>query len=431
MSKEAVAMDNNEVNALSSKTSSTLSLSPTAVGVPSRNGRASSTVRVHDVPAADNPVVGVLHALRLRWPWILLLGLPLSAGLGVLAYQSTPTPYTAHAELLCRPGKFFWETKEDGPKFDVYKQTMMRLVKDPMVITAALNNPETKKLKHVSQSPDVVLEQLIRDLRVSSPAQEFIRVELSGPEADGLAEVVNAVVQAFQVEVLDKEREEKADHLAALQSVLAKETDKLHSQQKQLRDLDKDLGIGSEAQADLVRGSKLERQSQIRKELSQLYPQIIELELLVSDAKPRTEAVPDSTTTGPASSDEVLAWQMKDTEFAALIRQRDSAQRLLNEWRKRVKEPHREIERLTALTKDATEKLQKRQAEIAPVIQGILAKGQSASPKGLSVIQTVAQMEERLEMLKKLQRKYEEELSQTQSDDKNMAAKLIERQALS
>ncbi len=422
-------MDANPVNGLTTKPSS-LTLGPSDAGSKKALSRSHSSGRVHEVPTGDNPIVRVLHALRLHWPLILLLGLPLSSALAYVAWYNTPTPYTAYAELFCQPRKFFWETKDSGTSFEVYKQTTMRLIKDPLVLTAAVRDPSVAKLDYVRESTDDVLERLMKELRVSSPAQEFIRLELSGNDPQELASMVNAVTEAFIDEVFQKGQESRKERLGKLESVLNKDLEDLRTKQEALRKHDKEMGIGTATQVDLVRQSKLDMQLQIRREMSELYPQIIELDLLLGKTDGQSAEVPaePAENANPVESlnpsDELNSWLMKDREFARLVRERSGAKRLLDEWRRRVQEPHREISRLATIVEESEQKLVQRQAEIEPVIQNILLRSRTGS----SASGTREQMEGRHKMLTALLKRYQTELEEIQKSERKQAVDWVERE---
>lgn len=413
-----------------------------ANGRPSASSQAAT--RPREAHTGPHPWVCALHAMRLQWPWIVFLGIPLSAVLAYTAWTTVPTPFTAYVELLCQPRRFFWETKEDEAQFSVYKQTMMRRIKDPQVIAAAMRKEDVAKTKYARESIDI-LEQINQDLVVSSPAQEFIRIELRGPDPKELNVLLKAIVDSFQVEVIDREQAARKDRLDGLRKLLTEEEDRLKSQREALKLVDQDLEAATDSQMDLRRQAKIDEQLEIRREMAKLHPQIIELELLLgalatSDSaepagdEPRAvEGSAPESAAGPlsaASQEELSALLMKDPEFVRLARTHEGHKRLLDEWRRRVNGPHREIERLELAVDQAAEQLARRRDEIEPALLDELYKSRSAAVLGTQGVSTRAQLDERLKMLKLLLARYDEQLSASKTEEASLANLMIEREQL-
>jgi polysaccharide biosynthesis transport protein len=397
-----------------------------------RNGRGAAengvASRSRETPPAPQPWFNVLHAARLHWPWILLLGVPLSVALAFTAYSVVPTPYTAYAELLCQPRRFFWETKEDDPRFEVYKQTTMRMLKDPQVIAAALRDPKVASSKYVRESKDI-LEQMTRELKVSSPAQEFIRIELSGSEPAEIAAIVNAMTEAFKKEVVDKDYQARIVRLDSLKEVLQREQAELNSKTSRLRDLDLLLEAATPSQNDVKRQSQVDLQLQIRREISQLQPQIIELELLLSVTADADDATPTSGA-APIEDEEFLKLLLQDGEYARHARELVATKRLGDEWARRVQEPHPEVDRLRGRMAELETQLAERQASLEPGIRDRLQRSRAAVLTNTQGNGSREYLVERLRMLKALFARYQTELEGLQQKESKQAQHSVERQTL-
>lgn len=398
---------------------------PRAVPVAPRLRDASS-------PSAQTQWAMLLHAVRMRWPFVVLLGIPLAAALGYLAWSTTPTPYTAHAELFCQPRKFFWETKDTGSGFDVYKQTTMRLITDPMVLTAALRNPEVSKTSFVQAAADPI-EKIARSVSVRSPAQEFIRLELQGQDPNELAKIINGVVDAFMEEVVVKDQQSRKDRLGGLQAVLAKEQEALELKQAQLRAINKQLEAPNETQGDVKRQARADMQLEIRRQMAQLQPQIIELELAVEAAKEAAATETGSSTTATIRGPDEDEWQsllMQDEQYARLAAQHAGAVRSLKAWTSRVADSHPKIAQLRAESTEAEAALKDRRKELEPIIQAELRE---AFGSGLSREQAgapLAQQVDRLARMKELLERYSTELQSLQVAEKKYADDWVDRDEL-
>jgi succinoglycan biosynthesis transport protein ExoP len=398
-----------------------------------RTSGALNANRNRGSQAGPPPWLHALHALRLQWPWVVLCGVPLSVLLAYTAWTTIPSPYTAYAELLCQPRRFFWETKEDDPNFEVYKQTTMRRLKDPQVLNAAVSDPDVQKTKYFRESPAEVLDKLTRDLNVGSPAQEFIRLELKGENPQELATILDAVVNAFKTVVVDREQESRKARLEELKTLWDAEVAKLNREKSVLRGMDDRMEAADAEQRTLKRQKQIDLQLQIRKEMSVLHPQIIELGLLLKDREdepaasdPTIEAV--VTKIPPEELESLL---LKDRTYAKSARQLAGLQLMLDEWKRRVSEPHPEITRLTMEMQQANEQLDKRRTELEPAI--VAALEQSVASNGVGTpgpTGTRAQMAERLKLMQALLDKYDEELVRLQKEESTQAKETVTREAL-
>jgi capsular exopolysaccharide synthesis family protein len=377
-------------------------------------------------PEALFSPLNVLHALRLRWAWIVLLGGPFAALLAYLAWINVPTPYTAYSELFCQPRRFFWQTSEDDPNFNVYKQTTMRLLKDPMVLTAALRDPKVADLAYVKNSKDV-LSDLSDDLRVLSPAEEFIRIELSGLRPVELPVIVNAVTDAFVSEVVVKETQSRRERLDELRGLFRREEEKLGGMQEEMRKIDKALEAPNATQSDSKRQSQLDMQLELRKQLSQLQPQIIELQLLLSNSEPVAEG--DTSEGSPVFGEALQGVLLTDREYADLHRQLQHSERMLTEWKRRVNEGHPAIERHAEAVREATERLAQRRTAIEPAALQELRR-RTTNPVDAARIGSPEQLSSRLQMLTSLRDKYTEEIDKLQIAERKLAVDWVDREAL-
>ncbi|HUQ70591.1 MAG TPA: polysaccharide biosynthesis tyrosine autokinase, partial [Planctomycetaceae bacterium] len=371
-----------------------------------------------------------VHALRLRWPWVVLLGMPLSVALAYTAYTTVPTPYTAYSELLCQPRRFLFETKEDDPRFDVYKQTVMRMIKDPNVIDAAFRDSAMTKLRYYTEAPDTLVERINKDLRVSSPAQEFIRLELSGQHRHELAAVVNAMVDAYFNVVVKEDERAREERLGELQELLKEENQRLDLAKKHLLAKNVLIEAATAIQGDLKRQAQIDLQLQIRREISQLHPQIIELKLLLNSSDSNAEAtVPAPSTEGFAPPEEIQELLSRDGQYAALSRELANSRRMRDEWQKRVQQPHREIERWSLAVEELDKKLADRWEELKPTIQEALQRNRTVASTDGPTTGTRAQLEERLTMLTTLMNTYQKELGTLKTEESKLAVDLAERES--
>jgi succinoglycan biosynthesis transport protein ExoP len=216
----------------------------------------------------------ILNALRRKWFPALFLGLLFGFCGGATAWHLVPAPYTAYRELLIRsvPARIIFKTSEPESDFKTYKSTHLRLAKSPLVLNAALSKPELQKLSLIQKvqktmRPRIWLE---KNLEVTSPAEEFIRISLSGEEPEGLAEIVNAVADSYYKEIVDVEKNRRKLRLNELKSILGEHDSKLSTKRKNLNTLAEFLNTTDSETISLKQQMDIEYYGQLRRQLIQV-----------------------------------------------------------------------------------------------------------------------------------------------------------------
>ncbi len=213
----------------------------------------------------------ILASIRRRWFPALSLGLLaalLSAG---VAWMILPMPYTAYAELHIRssPQKLIWDAKETGTQFDVYRQTQQRQVKSQFVLNAALRDPKISKLSTLIDEPHQ-LEWLEKNVSVTSPATEFLRVSLSGNEPKELAAIVNAITKAYLDEVANTQTNDRNKRISDLGKVHDELEATLRTRTATLKRLVKSLQTGDPLALTEKQKMMMEMQAALRKQRAQM-----------------------------------------------------------------------------------------------------------------------------------------------------------------
>lgn len=131
-----------------------------------------------------------------------------------------------------RPKPIFDETEMWD--FEQYKQTQARLLKGFFVLQSALRQPEVARLELIRQQAKPV-EWLEKNLHVSSPGTEFLRLTLRGDRSKEAATILNAVVDAYMKEVVGAEEQQRRQRLTELQKIAMKLGQEIESIRKQRR----------------------------------------------------------------------------------------------------------------------------------------------------------------------------------------------------
>lgn len=158
-------------------------------------------------PAVAIDAKAVLASVRRRWFLALSLGLFAGGVAAAIAWFAIPDSYVAFAELRLHESQkrvMFVDVADRGFKFNVYRQSQMRVLTNPLVLQAAMRKPDIAACNLLKDEPRP-LEWLEHNISVSTPATEFIRISLKGPAPGDLAPIVNAITSAYLDEINDIE----------------------------------------------------------------------------------------------------------------------------------------------------------------------------------------------------------------------------------
>jgi capsular exopolysaccharide synthesis family protein len=133
---------------------------------------------------------------------------------------SSPTKFTAISliQIFADSPKVLFKVDDNHSSFDLYKSTQMQLLTEDNVLAAALRAiPADAEMLGGEED---ALRFLSRTLQVESPGNsEIIRVSLTGPNRTEVAAIVQAVVNSYMTEVVDKERSTRKNRLEELDAV--------------------------------------------------------------------------------------------------------------------------------------------------------------------------------------------------------------------
>jgi capsular exopolysaccharide synthesis family protein len=194
-------------------------------GEPRKDAALAVATRNAAQPAALQAgpnAVALLQALRRRWGPACALGLLLAGAVTAVVWHFLPPPKQSASAKIYMPvdpeGKLY-KHPEWSPNFNQFQQTQMALIKSRLVLNAAVRNPKVASLSVIRHNADPVA-WLERELRIDFPSgNEVARISLQGDYAPHLQVIVDAVVDAYLLEVVDKQtrhRQERLDDLTRL-----------------------------------------------------------------------------------------------------------------------------------------------------------------------------------------------------------------------
>jgi hypothetical protein len=162
--------------------------------------------------------------------------------------------FTAAATLYIAPSQPHVlrgaEEKIDWDELEMFRNTQAALMREPFVMMAALRNPKLKNL------PSIVREDmkrntvpwLISQIHVNMPKNKsgMMTVTTTQPDPNDAVTIVNAVVQAYIENVVNRDQGIRRDRLDSLTAVSAQKEEEVRKLREDLRREMESMGAGDE-----------------------------------------------------------------------------------------------------------------------------------------------------------------------------------------
>jgi hypothetical protein len=183
------------------------------------------------------------HVLELSGTVLLVVGLVLVQSQPVTAAPEDEKNVAASALLqvarsaptVLTDGRH--EARMDAAEFSSFKQTQAEWIKSRVVLNSALRDPNVQKIGILKEQADAI-SLLKSNLRVEfSGDTELLRVSISSMRPQEAAVLINAIVDAYMREIVNRERNQKLLRLDKLKGIYIKYQDSLKIKRVQLREL--------------------------------------------------------------------------------------------------------------------------------------------------------------------------------------------------
>jgi hypothetical protein len=254
----------------------------------------------------------------------------------------------------------------DRKEYAGYFRTQEALLKSRFVLTAALAAPEVAKLPAVKQQADPVVWLQSRLTVHADKRAGLLHVSVTGGTPAEQALLVNAVVQAYLNEVVNRTHKNQDARLKALQTLYDKSADALREKRAALRQMAEALGTGDDKTAALKQQLAMQALLAIQTELLKVQNQRRQLTLEESALRARGQVKGDAPVTAEMLED-ALQRDPAATKLATEINQLETA---VAAFKRIAAMPEKEpgyrklISRLEATRKE----LLARRAELTPVL---------------------------------------------------------------
>ncbi|HEY2250828.1 MAG TPA: hypothetical protein VGH74_07190, partial [Planctomycetaceae bacterium] len=234
----------------------------------------------------------LLSALRRRWHVAIGLGAILALLSAGAAWYLIPARYTASTELRISsvPERVVFTTVEERATFTTYKQSQMRMMKTPLVLGAALRDPEVANLSIVRAKEDPV-PWLQESLVITTPAMEFLQIALAGENPQELALLVNAIAAAYLEEVVNDEQNKRRERQKTLEKIHRDLDEKIRSREQRLKKLAESLSTGDTKTLSMKEQFAVEYHARLRNELAQITFDLTRARIALAGKKAGIESI--------------------------------------------------------------------------------------------------------------------------------------------
>lgn len=249
--------------------------------VPANENRQAASVNVPghvvDVRNSDEDAsrIGqVVHSLRRQWLASVVLGILLAVpvGIGVWMLQAPVYSSSAYLRVSASDQPLAFKTIEQTARndFRTFKSTQLQLMLTPFVLNKAISQEELMGLPQIAENENP-LEWLQEAIEVRFPGDaEILQVSMSSKDRNTAMKVVNAVVKAYQEEVIESERIARVRRLDNLERVYNETEAKARNKRSDLRKLAETLGTSDSDTLSLAQQGSVQHFGLVRKELAQV-----------------------------------------------------------------------------------------------------------------------------------------------------------------
>jgi capsular exopolysaccharide synthesis family protein len=352
----------------------------------------------------------VLSALRRRWFLAVSIGTVLGAVAAAAAWKLIPAPYTAYSEIYIRQvdPKILTSVDDNTARFETYKQSMMYRVRSPMVLVAALRDPNVARTS-IIRAQDEPDEYLKGALKVTSPGIEYIRIALSGEHPKELQTIVNAVKEAYFEEVVSKEKDALHERRQELDKVYQRVGEKLRQTRRAMKELASSIEAGTDKQRDQKHQALMEMHVQLRKEYAQVSMDLLHAEIELAARKKSVENLDDLDI-----PDEVLDEQMKQhPDYLIADNRVESYKSRVEKAQRTLDDMHPTLVQLRKNLATAEETLKELQTSLKPRIAKDLLTGLTSNTK-----LSMAELEDTVRHLNNLKSTLDDELDKVKTQEK-------------
>lgn len=276
-------------------------------------------------------VPGLLYAARRRWRLALFLGLVCAAGAGSAVWFTQTEKHIARTMVLVNAqAPILVADTRDRSDFGSYQRTQVAYVKSRLVLNAALRDPKVAELKSVREQFQPVL-WLEKEIQVDfSVAPEVLRIQMTGEQPNELIAIVDAVREAYLMEVNRAEVEGRQKRLAKLKEIYAEKDQYLQEKRRLLKQMQEESGSTKDGKAlERAQEAYLKKLEALNNEL---IPTRMRILMLQMDRDTKVGPAPPS----PKEIDDAVS---KNSDVVGGMAKLENLDAQIEEMKKNLREP--------------------------------------------------------------------------------------------
>jgi polysaccharide biosynthesis transport protein len=362
--------------------------------------------------------LALLKALRKRWLLAVTLGsLVGAAAATVVWFFLPPGKHMAYAKLYMpkKPEGVLFNHPEDVGEFTAFQQTQVALMKGRMVLNAALRNPKVLELNLQAVTKGVSpVEWLEKEIRITTPeGLELPRITMMGDHPEQLKILLQAVVDAYMQEVVNKQTTHRQERLDQLKEILTKYQERLKRIKNARNELAKAIGSGDNRVNSLTQELTQKQLLLAKAELVKVSADLRRLEL-----EGKTFQRPEN---GPVVIPEKLIEAYIDKDLEKELALRKQLQAKLDETLHDATEQHPQVQKLLKELQAQKAALEERRKKLHPLVEKeLLEKVQNDSQSRL------IQVQEQIRFHKEFEKLLRVEISRLNDEGLNLNIRVLD-----
>lgn len=232
----------------------------------------------------------VISGLKRNWKWALPSGIVIASIIFAAIYASFPVRYEAIAymQILSQKPYFIFDEKQQK-QYDAYVTTQFAIIRSPLILEKALENPDVANIPFVIQQKNKVdwLARALK-LRQTQSKSEMVTLGIEMEVPEDAEKIANSVVTAFFDYYTSQAQDWNLKLLTQLNLELNRQRATARLLQTEIRDgLEKAAKQGGAASKDGLSGGLNQGESILR----DLYLQKSKLESLRAEEKMLKESI--------------------------------------------------------------------------------------------------------------------------------------------
>ena len=264
----------------------------------------------------------LLNCLRRRWLMALLLGTLLATGVGALLLWLFPlsSKIEAVVEIKEETSSIMEDEARFSPqKLEVFQATQLSSIKSQFVLQSALARPDINQLEAVKKEEPDPITWLQEDLRVGFSGHNLGLIYEGEEDSEEMKKVVDAVIKAYEQEVLMKNNVRKELMQKSLATLHAKYFNELKEKTERYHALTAEIGGADSPIATTVLNMLINEVRQIQAQIIKKEEELAEIGVTkaVEEQRAKSTTALDQGVAATLEGDPMLA-NYKAEEFALL-----------------------------------------------------------------------------------------------------------------